>query len=101
MVDMPRYLVIDENGVVVNSAEWNGLSEWPLPKDFSALRSDIGQLNDTWDGVQFTPGPVPTPIGPSKLDQLIDLLATRKVADVGLDNLLTEAQADNLKKQSE
>ena len=55
---MARYLILDQNGKVLNAVEWDGSDRWVPPAGATMRQTDGGNPGDTWDGAKFTPGPV-------------------------------------------
>ena len=53
-----RYAVLDDGGVVVNVAEWDGSALWDDAA--RAIQSDDASPGDAWDGSKFVKA-VPSP----------------------------------------
>lgn len=58
---MAIYAVV-ENGVVVNTIEWDGMAQWTVPTGCSVQQipadAYVG-IGSTFDGQKFTPPPPP------------------------------------------
>lgn len=55
-----RYLIVNLDGLVVNAAEWDGVSEWSPGEGLQPIRNDPDQgdedsfdIGDSWDGEKF------------------------------------------------
>ena len=104
ILKMARYLIIrDKDGLVTNAVEWDGDTEkWQPPAEHSTLLSDKGNPGDTFDGSVFTP-PVVIPPEQSRLDALIDLLATKVFKDALLSGapVINPTEKDDLLKKQQ
>lgn len=61
---MDVYAVV-ENGVVVNTIEWDGAAQWAIPTGCSLQQIPPGAyvgIGSTFDGQNFTAPPAPAPI---------------------------------------
>jgi hypothetical protein len=93
-----RYALVRQvDGLVLNVAEWDGLSPWTPPTGTVVIQSDLAQTGGTWDGTTFSAPPPPPP------DPLIPDIATVRAyyTDAGLtaalgvaDGSFTAAQRD-------
>ncbi len=45
---MAKYAVVKE-GKVVNTIEWDGITNWSPPQGTILIRSDIGDIDDDYD----------------------------------------------------
>lgn len=43
-----RYVLIDNTQTVINAVVWDGVTDWPIPDDYTAVQSDVLQLGDTY-----------------------------------------------------
>lgn len=53
-----RYAVIDQNGNVVNTVEWDGQTPYALPQ-CTLVQNDMAGIGWTYAGGTFTPPPPP------------------------------------------
>lgn len=80
---MARWLIYETlTGRVTNSVIWSGdTAEWSPPEGHKAVRSDIGQIGQTYDerANRFTDPPAVEPPLPVKtpVEKIADLLADR------------------------
>jgi hypothetical protein len=59
---MDRYAIINEDGVVTNICNWDGVTPWSPPEGSIAIKSNEAEINDTYkDGVFTHPEPVAVP----------------------------------------
>jgi hypothetical protein len=46
---MDRYLVINENNLIVNIVRWNGKSKWMPPYGCYVVKSEFGNIGQIYD----------------------------------------------------
>ena|ERR1035437_8021261 len=86
-----RYAIVDENGLIVNCVEWDGVSDWSPPEGCEAIQSDEGSIGDSiLEGVLIQPDP-PKPAPMTLQDQISALEAQQtprriREATLGIDN---------------
>ena len=72
---MARYALIDPSNKVSNCIELIDVNRWPVPPGHQIIRTDQGNIGDTWDNGQFIPPP-PLPVieyyTRAELEALID-----------------------------
>lgn len=53
---MAKYAIV-KDGQVINSVEWDGVSDWTPPKGTELIQEDIASIGYTYDGKKFVPPP--------------------------------------------
>lgn len=49
-----RYIIIDEDGAIINAVEWDGRAQWSPPEGCTAVRSDM-KVGGTYKNRTYTP----------------------------------------------
>ena len=72
------FYAIVENGVVVNSIEWDGVAAWLPPSGSTLVRDTVGAGPGwTWDGTAFSPPIVADPPVVNSVPQKVPLWAAQ------------------------
>lgn len=56
---MARYIVIDEDGLIVNAVAWDGETEWVNPEGSTVLQNDSYDIGGTLVDDEYTPPTYP------------------------------------------
>lgn len=56
---MTVYAIIDDSNIIINTVEWDGITDWRLAPTMSAIpNGDTAQIGGIWNGTNFLPAPV-------------------------------------------
>ena len=74
---MDRYAVVrNEDGYVINVSLWDGVTPWDPGEGYTAVKSDVAEIGDTYKDGEFIKPPAPEPVAePTPQEQLAALQA--------------------------
>jgi len=74
---MARHAVLNGKNLVINVIMLEDLTQWSPPPNCTIMQTDVGDINDTWDGTNFIPPSVqPLPLPQLTPDQIVNMEIT-------------------------
>lgn len=60
---MYRYVIVDvATSIVINVCLWDEITPWTPEEGTIAVKTDVGQIGDTYENNVFIPAPAPEPV---------------------------------------
>ena len=60
---MDRYAIVrNEDGYVINVSLWDGVTPWDPGEGYTAVKSDVAEIGDTYKDGEFIKPPAPEPV---------------------------------------